>query len=59
MGKARKPYATPKVAELTAEQVKEKILRLVKKGDPAAKELLETMFPEAPHKNPKDKKKSA
>ena len=58
MGKERKPYTKPTVTELTAEQIKERILRLVKKGDPAAKELLEAMFPEDPHKNPKRKKKS-
>ena len=58
MGKERKPYTKPTVTELTAEQIKERILRLVKKGDPAAKELLEAMFSEDPHKNPKRKKKS-
>lgn len=58
MGKERKPYTKPTVTELTAEQIKERILRLVKKGDPAAKELLEAMFPEDPHKNPKRKEKS-
>ena len=59
MGKARKPYAKPTVTELTPEQVKEKLLRLVKKGDPKAKELLEKMFPEDPQEKPNDSKKSA
>jgi hypothetical protein len=59
MGKQRKPYAKPTVTELTAEEVRRKLLGLVKRGDPNAKELMEKMFPEHFHKNPKHKKKSA
>jgi hypothetical protein len=59
MVKPRKPYAKPTITELTPEQVKEKLLRLVKKGDLKAKELLEKMFPEDPQKKPTDKRKSA
>ena len=59
MAKERKPYVKPTVTQLTAEQVKEKHLRLVRKGDPKAKELLEKMLPEDPRTNPKRGKKSA
>ena len=59
MGKGRKPYVKPSVTELTAQEVRQKLLRLVKRGDPKAKELLEKMFPEDPHQGPRDKKKSA
>ena len=59
MGNERKPYLKPAVTELTAEQVKEKLFRLIKKGDPKAKELLEKMFPKDPHNDPDNKRKSA
>lgn len=36
MGKAKKPYAKPEVTELTAEQAREKLIRLANRGDPKA-----------------------
>lgn len=58
-GKERKPYTKPRVTEPTAKQIRGKLLRLADRGDPKAKKLLQTMFPEDPHKDPNNKKKSA
>ncbi len=59
MGKMRKPYEKPSVTNLTPEQAKQKLLRLVNRGDEQAKKLLKEMFAEDAKNDSKDREKSA
>lgn len=57
--KDRKPYEKPTATRLTPEQAKLKLIDLASKGDQAAKDMLEALFPEGAQKLPRSTKKSA
>lgn len=57
--KDRKPYGKPTVTKLTPEEAKLKLVHLANRGDEAAKELLEKMFPEEARKFSGSTRKSA
>jgi hypothetical protein len=57
--KVRKTYEKPTATKLTPEKAKEKLLKLVKRGDQGAKEMLEKMFPDEAERDPTRRKKSA
>lgn len=54
-----KPYEEPVITELTAEEVKTKLIDRARRGDKQAKEMLETVFPEGAKKISARRKKSA
>jgi hypothetical protein len=58
-GKRRKRYEKPIVTKLIPEDARQKLLKLVEKGDKGAKDLLEMMFAEEAGKESERKKKSA
>ena len=53
--KHRKPYQKPTATRVTPEEAKLKLANLAKKGDEAAKDLLETFFPDQSKNIPKKK----
>ena len=55
----RKPYEKPSITKLTAEEVKTKLIDHARRGDRRAKEILQTVFPEARKNISTSKKKSA
>lgn len=58
-GKSRKQYEKPTATKLSPEDAKQKLLKLVEKGDQGAKDLLEMMFPDEARKHAHRRKKSA